>query len=108
MVDDGANSGLGAVAYRHEAQSADREFCRALEQLAAYDLQIIRELQEQDPEIAKTHNHLAYIHVKRQDYVSAATNYQKSLRIWPGNSDAQRGLAYLSRMQQDERLTEKE
>ena len=69
--------------------------------LAPYDLKIIRYLQESDPEIAKTHNHLAYIHVQRKDYSSAARHYQRSLEIWPGNSDAQRGIDYLAKLRQE-------
>jgi len=69
--------------------------------LALYDLKIIRYLQESDPEIAKTHNHLAYIQVQRKDYSSAALHYQRSLEIWSGNSDAQRGIDYLAKLRQE-------
>lgn len=71
------------------------------EDLAPYDLKIIRHLQQTDPEIAKTHNHLAYIHVQRKDYSSAARHYQRSLEIWPGNVDAQRGIDYLAKLRQE-------
>jgi len=67
-----------------------------LDDLAVYDLRIIREVQSSDREIAKTHNHLGYIQVQRKDYVAAADHYRRSLAIWPGNSDAQRALAYLA------------
>ena len=66
------------------------------EQLAPYDLQIIRELQRTDPEIAKTHNHLGYIQVYRKDHQAAARHYSRSVEIWPGNTDGQKGLAYLA------------
>ncbi|MFH2056069.1 MAG: tetratricopeptide repeat protein [bacterium] len=69
-------------------------------QLAPYDLQIIRELQVRDPEIAKTYNHLGYIQVKRGDYAAAARHYQRSVEIWPDNRDAQQGLRYLASIQQ--------
>jgi tetratricopeptide (TPR) repeat protein len=65
------------------------------------DLKIIRHLQQTDPEIAKTHNHLAYIHVQRKDYSSAARHYQRSLEIWPGNTDAQSGINYLAKLRQE-------
>jgi tetratricopeptide (TPR) repeat protein len=71
------------------------------EDLAPYDLKIIRHLQQSDPEIAKTHNHLAYIHVQRKDYSSAARHYQRSLEIWPGNTDAQSGINYLAKLRQE-------
>ncbi len=68
---------------------------------ASYDLKIIRHLQQIDPEIAKTHNHLAYIQVQRKDYSSTAQHYQKSLEIWPGNTDARNGMDYLSKMRRE-------
>ena len=69
--------------------------------LAPYDLKIIRHLQQTDREIAKTHNHLAYIHVQGKDYQSAARHYQRSLEIWPGNTDAQSGINYLAKLRQE-------
>jgi tetratricopeptide (TPR) repeat protein len=69
--------------------------------MAPYDLKIIRHLQETDPEIAKTHNHLAYIQVQRKDYSSAARHYQRSLEIWPNNTDARNGMNYLSQLRQN-------
>jgi tetratricopeptide (TPR) repeat protein len=81
----------------------EAQFSRSVstEDLASYDLKIIRQLQQTDPEIAKTHNHLAYIHVQMKDYSSAARHYQRSLEIWPGNPDAQSGINYLAKLRQE-------
>ncbi len=76
------------------------------EQLALYDLQIIDKLEQSDPEVAKTHNHLAYIYAIRNEYDAAAAHYRESLRIWPGNSDAQQGLAYVTNARQQRTLSE--
>jgi Tfp pilus assembly protein PilF len=69
--------------------------------MTPYDLKIIRYLKQIDPEIAKTHNHLAYIQVQRKDYSSAVQHYQSSLEIWPGNTDARNGMDYLSKLRQE-------
>jgi tetratricopeptide (TPR) repeat protein len=81
----------------------EAQFSRGIsaKDLAPYDLKIIRHLQETDPEIAKTHNHLAYIQVQRKDYSSAARHYQRSLEIWPNNTDARNGMDYLSKLRQE-------
>jgi tetratricopeptide (TPR) repeat protein len=81
----------------------EAQFSRGVstEDLAPYDLKIIRHLQQTDPEIAKTHNHLAYIHAQRKDYSSAARHYQRSLEIWPGNIDAQSGINYLAKLRKE-------
>ena len=81
----------------------EAQFSRGVgtEDMTPYDLKIIRHLQQTDPEIAKTHNHLGYIHVQRKDYSSAAHHYQRSLEIWPGNTDAQRGIDFLAKLRQD-------
>lgn len=74
---------------------------RRNDEFARYDLQIIRELQEIDPEIAKTHNHIGYIQLHRKDFTQAAHHYERSHEIWPGNRDARQGLRYLANMRQD-------
>ena len=65
------------------------------ENLAAYDLEIIRYLQQNDPEIAKTHNHLGVIYAMQGDVSRATRHFQKSLSIWPGNTDALKNLKIL-------------
>lgn len=66
------------------------------EQLASYDLVITERLRQRDPEIAKTHNHLGFIHYRLQNYDSAHSHFSRSLDIWPGNRDASAGLAAIS------------
>ncbi len=65
--------------------------------LAAYDLEIIRRVQQSDPEIAKTHNHLGVIYAIQGDITQATEHFQKSLEIWPGNTDALKNLKILRR-----------
>ena len=70
------------------------------EDLASYDLEIIRLLQKSDPEIAKTHNHLGLIYARLGDVNKAIEHFQKSLQIWPGNLDARKNLQLLQRIQE--------
>jgi tetratricopeptide (TPR) repeat protein len=88
----------------------EAEFSRGVstEDLAPYDLKIIRHLQQTDPEIAKTHNHIAYIQLQMKDYQSAASHYQRSLEIWPGNTDARKGIDYLTKLHQEAPKSEPE
>lgn len=72
-----------------------------IEEMAPYDLKIIRELQQIDREIAKTHNHLGYIHVQRKDYSSASSQFLRSLEIWPGNTDGRNGMSFLAQLRED-------
>ena len=65
------------------------------EDLSEYDLRIIRETQDSDPEIAKTHNHLGIIYAMQGKFDLAAAHFEKSLKIWPGNIDATRNLEKL-------------
>lgn len=65
------------------------------EDLAAYDLEIIRYFQQNDPEIAKTHNHLGVICAMQGDFSRATQHFQNSLSIWPGNADALKNLKIL-------------
>ncbi len=68
------------------------------EALAAFDMTIIQRLRQNNPEIAKTHNHLGFIHYQLQNMESAREHFSRSLAIWPGNRDASSGLAAVSRM----------
>jgi tetratricopeptide (TPR) repeat protein len=65
------------------------------EDLSDYDLQIIRETLDSDPEIAKTHNRLGVIYAMQKNFDLAAEHFEKSLEIWPGNIDATRSLEKL-------------
>jgi superkiller protein 3 len=68
------------------------------EDLRRYDLEIITQMQQRDPEIAKTHNHLGVICAQLKDLEKAHTHFQKSLEIWPGNPDATKNLLLLRRL----------
>ncbi len=72
------------------------------EDLAPYDVEIIRQIQRNNPEIAKTHNHLGLIYSIQGDITRAIEHFQQSLQIWPGNIDAQRNLQVLQRLQGEE------
>ncbi|MFH2048726.1 MAG: hypothetical protein ABIJ12_04695, partial [bacterium] len=69
--------------------------------LKPYDLKIIQQQHQTDQEIAKTHNHLAYIQVQLENYSSARRHYLESLQIWPNNVDGQNGIAFLSQDMND-------
>lgn len=64
--------------------------------LARYDLEIIRQLQRRDQNIAKTYNHLGFVSIQLKDNAAAVAYFRKSLEIWPGNLDASRALALLT------------
>ena len=65
--------------------------------LARYDLEIVRRMQESNPEIAKTHNHLGFIRARLGNTAEAIRQFQRSLQIWPDNVDAKRNLQLLRR-----------
>lgn len=66
--------------------------------LDRYDLDVIRQMQQHDPEIAKTHNHLGVICAQLGNLQQAHEHFQKSLEIWPGNPDAKKNLHLLQRL----------
>jgi tetratricopeptide (TPR) repeat protein len=70
------------------------------EDLERYDLEVIRQTQQHDPEIAKTHNHLGVICAQQGYTVAAVEHFERSLEIWPGNIDATRNLKLLRQMQE--------
>ena len=57
-----------------------------------YDRTMIEVMLARDPEIAKTHNHLGLIAHLRGDPAAARLHFEKSLSIWPDNTDAVRNL----------------
>lgn len=65
------------------------------EEFARYDVELIRQLQERDPEIAKTHNHLAFVHARLGHWSEVRRQLEESLRIWPDNADAKRMMRML-------------
>jgi len=73
------------------------------EYLADYDLQIIRHELQNDPEIAKTHNHLGFINTAQGDITKAIEHFQSSLQIWPGNRDAIENLKHLQKQLSNEK-----
>jgi len=70
-----------------------------VEDLAPYDLEVIRQAQQTDSGIAKTHNHLCDIHARTGNVPEALAHCQASLRIWPGNPDATKMWALLQGLQ---------
>lgn len=75
-----------------------------IEDMGMYDIEIIHQLHKTDPEIAKTHNHLGYIHIHLGDIDSAERHFRKSLEIWPNNIDAVRSLEVIRRMQKSQKI----
>ncbi len=67
------------------------------EERERYDLEIIRQTLQRNPEVAKTHNHLGHLLAQLNDRDEAKGHFRQSLAIWPGNQDATRYLAYLER-----------
>lgn len=60
-----------------------------------YDRETIDRMHATNPEIAKTHNHLGLIHYRMGDVAMAIEQFERSLAIWPGNTDAVRNLTIL-------------
>jgi len=60
-----------------------------------YDRETIDRMHATNPEIAKTHNHLGLIYYRMGDAAKATEQFERSLAIWPGNTDAMRNLAIL-------------
>jgi tetratricopeptide (TPR) repeat protein len=72
--------------------------------LTAYDLDIIKKINDRNKEIAKVHNHLAMIYYLQGDFDKAIDHFEQSLKIWPGNRDAVKNLPLLRQMKNQERL----
>jgi len=63
--------------------------------LARYDLEIIRQLRAHDPEVAKTHHNIAVLCERVGDRPAAIEHFEQSLKIWPDNQLAKQKLASL-------------
>ena len=68
------------------------------DRLSDYDVETIRKVNNSDPEVAKTHNHLGAIHASMGNLDKAIDHFQQSQRIWPGNVDATNNLQVLMDM----------
>jgi tetratricopeptide (TPR) repeat protein len=62
------------------------------EDLTPYDLEIIHQMQQKSPEIAKTHDLLGLAYVRLGDADRAIEHFEKSLQILPGNRDVTKNL----------------
>jgi tetratricopeptide (TPR) repeat protein len=60
--------------------------------LKEYDLITIKRTQQDDPEIAKVHNHIGLIDARTGHFESAIEHFRQSLDIWPDNIDAVQNL----------------
>jgi len=60
-----------------------------------YDRATLDRMYAGDPEIAKTHNHLGFIHYRMGNTEQAIRHFETSLQIWPNNQDASRNLQIL-------------
>jgi tetratricopeptide (TPR) repeat protein len=68
--------------------------------LAPYDLEIIRQMQQSDPEVAKLHNDLGALCARLGDFAAAEEHFRRSLEISPDNPDARKNLKALQLRQQ--------
>ncbi len=69
------------------------------EDLAHYDLGIIRSIQQHDPTIASIHDYLGLICAKLRDINAAVDHFEKSLQIYPDNPSAKQRLHELRQLQ---------
>ena len=70
-----------------------------VEDLARYDMEIIRQVQQSDPDVARTHNFLGSIYGQLNRLDKVKEHFEESLRIWPGNADATKNLQLLKQLQ---------
>ena len=79
------------------------ELARSLvaDDLARYDLEIIRQVQMRDSSIAITYNYLGWIAIQTEDFISATEYFEQSHDIWPGNRNAIENLRVLRQIQED-------
>jgi tetratricopeptide (TPR) repeat protein len=68
--------------------------------LTGYDLQIIRDIHQSDPEIAETHSQLAFVYSQMGNISEAIKHMEKSLEIVPDSVGAKKNLEMLQQMQQ--------
>ena len=71
--------------------------------LEPYDVEFMRQLQNNSPEIARTHNFLALINIQQGNLDSAEQHFDESLRILPGNKDAVKNLELLRKYKAKEK-----
>ncbi len=71
------------------------------DQLARYDLQTIRHMQEADIEVAETHNRLAFTYTQLGKTDEAAKHLHQVLKIMPDNEGARKNLLILQGMRED-------
>jgi tetratricopeptide (TPR) repeat protein len=62
-----------------------------------FSTDIIENLNSRNPEIAKIHNHLGYIYARQNNLPAALKHFEKSLQIWPDNSDAAKNLGIIKK-----------
>jgi tetratricopeptide (TPR) repeat protein len=69
------------------------------EEMARYDLDVIRQVQQHDREVAVTHNYLGWVDIQTDKLDQAAAHFEKSLQIWPGNRNASENLTIIREIQ---------
>jgi len=65
------------------------------EQLAPYDLEVIRQTQQSDPDLSVLYDNLGAVCAQLQDYAAAREYFARALEIFPGNRDARKNLERL-------------
>ncbi|MCK4548491.1 MAG: tetratricopeptide repeat protein [Candidatus Eisenbacteria sp.] len=65
------------------------------EDLALYDMEIIRRTNETSPRIARLHNLLGFACASLEDYDAAIAHFERSLEIRPGDAKTQKNLEAL-------------
>lgn len=66
-----------------------------------YDLETIRRVINGDRDVAVAHNYLGWVLVQMEKFDEAATHFEQSLAIWPGNRNASENLAVIRQMRAD-------
>ena len=72
--------------------------------LNKFSTEIIENLNGRNPEIAKIHNHLGYIYARQNNFPAALEHFQKSLQIWPNNTDAVKNLVIIKKVIEQNQL----
>ncbi len=78
----------------------------AVDDLSEYDFKSIIEQNQADPEIAKTHNILAFQYAMQGNIDKAIEHFENSDEIWPGNIDARKNLPILRRAKGQQSVAE--
>jgi tetratricopeptide (TPR) repeat protein len=69
-----------------------------LQDMTPYDLEIIRQMQNQNPDVSNAHANLAIVLAQLGDLARAQAHMERALEIWPENATARKNLEVLRQM----------